>query len=244
VFGLALRSWGGTGWYFLKTFTAEPPRALKGFGRKPAGGGGSPKTVRLTIVLLFTSLSASAQILSVGVRGGVPINDFFDSVQGQTSSFVNNTNRYVVGPSVSLNLPFGFSIQGDALYRRLGVEYTRVGSGTAVSATSHSWQFPILGKLTLLPGPIRPFVNAGPSFQRLSRIKELPTTVTNPSSLNNDTSVGFTFGGGVQLRLGKRVRIEPEFRYTRWGSDALANPFNTIFNMNRNQGDLLVGILF
>lgn len=190
------------------------------------------------------SLGAPAQILSVGVRGGVPITDFFDSIQGQTSSFVNNTHRYVVGPSVALNLPFGFSIQGDALYRRLGVEYTRVGSGTAVTATSNSWQFPIQAKLTLLPGPIRPFVNGGPSFQRISRIKELPTAVTNPGSLNNDTTVGFTFGGGVQLRLGKRFRIEPEFRYTRWGSDALANPFNTIFNVNRNQGDFLVGILF
>jgi opacity protein-like surface antigen len=192
------------------------------------------------------SFGASAQILSVGVRGGVPITDFFNSIEGQTSSFVNNTNRYIVGPTVSLNLPFGFSIQGDALYRKLGAEYTRVGfgSGTAVSATSNSWQFPILAKMTLLPGPIRPFVNGGPSFQRLSRIEELPTTISNPSSLNNDTTIGFTFGGGVQLRLGRRVRIEPEFRYTRWGSDALANPFNTIFNVNRNQGDFLVGILF
>lgn len=189
-------------------------------------------------------MCASAQILSVGVRGGVPITDFFDSIQGQTSSFVNNTNRYVVGPTVSLNLPFGFSIQADALYRRTGVEYTRVGSGTAVTATSNSWQFPIQGKLTLLPGPIRPFISAGPSFQRLSRIKELPSTVTNPGSLNNDTTIGFTFGGGVQLRLGGRFRIEPEFRYTRWGSDSLANPFNTIFNVNRNQGDFLVGIVF
>lgn len=182
---------------------------------------------------------ASAQAVSIGVRGGVPITDFFNTVQGRQGSYATNTDRWTVGPTVALNLPLGFSVQLDALYRRLGWDYTQVTGGTVQTVSADSWQFPLLAKWAFLPGPVKPFVEGGASFQKISRLSQ----ITAPARLVNDPTVGFTFGAGIQLKIHK-VRIEPEFRYTRWGSEAFQDPLNSVLSTNRNQGDFLVGITF
>jgi hypothetical protein len=40
------------------------------------------------------------------------------------------------------------------------------------------------------------------------------------------------------------VRIGPELRYTRWGSENFEDPVSSLLHTNRNQGDFLIGILF
>ena len=63
--------------------------------------------------------------------------------------------------------------------------------------------------------------------------------------LKNDVATGFVAGVGLDLRL-LILRITPEIRYTRWGS----NTFSSIFppggslNSNQNQGEFLVGFSF
>jgi opacity protein-like surface antigen len=200
--------------------------------------------MRLCAFLLLLSGSAFGQLFSVGVRGGVPISDFFDIAQGTgVYNYVSNTDRYIIGPTAAVHLPFGFSVQVDALYRSLGYRLNISNPASTVDASASSWQFPILAQWAFLPGPIKPFVDFGPTFQKITGFKRTVNVVTNPSELNNDSTVGFTFGGGVQLKLG-RLRIEPEFRYTRWGSEAFTDPVNALLTTNRNQGDFLVGITF
>src|SRR4051794_27101617 len=65
------------------------------------------------VLLLVASVSpfASAQLLSVGALGGVPVSDSKDK---------NESPPYVVGGSVEVRLPAGFALEADALYRRLG----------------------------------------------------------------------------------------------------------------------------
>ena len=54
----------------------------------------------------------------------------------------------------------------------------------------------------------------------------------------------FVAGGGIEFKL-LFVRISPEIRFTRWGSDNLTSGLaNVILKANRNQGQFLVGFSF
>jgi hypothetical protein len=110
-------------------------------------------------------------------------------------------------------------------------------------------------KFEFTPGPIRPFVDAGISFRHISGVKEVRqivtipagavgvTTLTNPPEFQKATDEGLVFGVGVAFKLG-HVRIGPELRYTRWGSENFEDPVSSLLHTNRNQGDFLIGILF
>lgn len=201
------------------------------------------KGVRPLLLLFALSTAGFGQLISVGVRGGVPVTNFLDAVNGRDWSVDSTGDQFIVGPTVALNLPLGLSIQADALYRRVGYEYTRIGNNTFATAKTNAWQFPIMGKWAFLPGPIKPFVEGGVAFQKISDWTLIGDAFRDSGALTNNPTVGATFGVGIQLKLG-RVRIEPEARYTRWGVDAVNNPIDTIAKINRHQGDFLVGITF
>jgi opacity protein-like surface antigen len=198
-----------------------------------------------TCIFLLLAGSAFGQVFSVGFRAGVPFNDFLDRFEGlrNPGQFVQDSHRYLIGPTAVLHLPLGFSVGIDALYRKLEYSYTPPGANQTLGTSGSMWQFPVLVQWAFAPGPLKPFIDAGPSFQHITGLKDLTTAVTSPSELKNDSSVGFTFGAGLQLKFG-RLRIEPELRYTRWGADSLVSPLNTVLNINRNQGDLIVGFTF
>jgi len=60
---------------------------------------------------------------------------------------------------------------------------------------------------------------------------------------NKATDEGLVFGFGVAFKMGP-VRIGPEIRYTRWGSENFEDPVGSLLHTNKNQGDFLLGILF
>ena len=71
-------------------------------------------------LLLFSSLSF-AQSISVGIKGGIPLSDPFSdktisTINSVVHSFSGSTN-FVVGPTLEVHLPLGFSVEGDVLYR-------------------------------------------------------------------------------------------------------------------------------
>ena len=189
--------------------------------------------------------------VSIGVKGGVPITDFFNTVRGNNASYVTNTKRYLVGPTVEFHLPARLSIEVDALYKRAGFEYDQ--SIAANRITSHtvanSWEFPALLKWEIIPGPIRPFVDAGVSFRHISGIKQIRnvaggvTELPSAVEFNKRNDIGFAAGFGVAFKAGP-VRISPEFRYVRWGSENFRDPIGSLLRTNRNQGDFLLGLTF
>lgn len=211
--------------------------------------------MKATFITLFLTGLAWGQPISVGVKGGVPLTDFVETFRGNSASYVTNTKRYTVGPTVEFRLPARFSIEVDALYKRFGFDsQSTAGQQTALTRTrGNSWEFPILAKFEILPGPIRPFVNAGISIRHLSGIKQVRSVVSgvtfnqveinNPAEFNKETDLGFAFGGGIAFKAG-RLRISPELRYTRWGSENLRDPINSLLRTNRNQADFLLGITF
>jgi len=191
-------------------------------------------------VWLFLLSSAFGEIFSAGVRGGVPFTGALSDVTTHgvdviTRSF-SDSNQYIVGPMIELHLPLGFSVEADGLYRPLNVVIqNQIVPQPTIFRTEmnvSSWEFPILGKFRLPTPLIKPYVDAGPSFRTLG---------SNLSFLSNK---GITVGLGVELKI-SRLRIAPEIRYTRWGSDSKPSVSSLVsIASNTNQGEFLVGISF
>ena len=213
------------------------------------------KGVTNKCLLLFSfALAVEAQPVSVGVEGGVPITDAFQTFHGNSAFYATNTKRYIVGPTVQFHFPSRLTLEIDGLYRRLGYQYQQITPTIVFRSTvANSWEFPALLKFDVLPGPIRPFVGAGASFRHISGIEEVQRTVSaggliaanfnNAPEFNKRNDIGLVLGGGVTFKFGW-VRISPEFRYTRWGSEAFRDPVRGLLNSNRNQGDFLLGLTF
>ena len=192
------------------------------------------------LILLACSLTiplAAEHIFSFGIKGGVPLTDAFSDhtalgVDTLTHTFSDSKN-WALGPTVELSLPFGFAVEGDALYRPLNlatvasvVPQPALHSSTNIS----SWEFPILGKYHFLHTPvIKPYVEAGPIFRHVG---------SQASYLSNS---GFALGGGIDIKV-LLVRLTPEIRFSRWGGDT-ANFFGAAPSQ-LNQAEFLIGISF
>ena len=213
----------------------------------------------LALSLFFLALTAGSlpgQVVSIGVKGGVPLTDAFETAKGNNASYVTNTKRYTVGPTVEFHLPARFSVEIDALYTRVGFDgrsTSPVGSTSFTATRANSWQFPVLGKFEITPGPIRPFVDAGVSFRNISGIRQVRSAVTagtfnvvtfnNAPEFNKRNDMGATFGAGIAFKAGP-VRLTPEFRYTRWGGENFRDPVNALLRTTRNDGTFLIGFTF
>ena len=186
-----------------------------------------------TFLLLFVFISiAASQPVSAGLKVGAPLTDALNTpnVSGFAQSAAS-THRYAIGPYVELRLPFRFSLEVDALYR--SYEY-RLGSGAATTSVG-TWEFPFLAKYKLLKVPVKPYVEGGVVFSRLTGIKDL-------IELNHRANYGISLGAGVEIHA-LVLRISPEIRY-----DGVAfRNFDSLggtLQSNRNPAIFLVGIGF
>ena len=192
-----------------------------------------------------------AQPISFGAKAGVPILDFFETTKGNEASYFTNTKRYLIGGTVEFHLPWRFSIEVDGLYRRLGYQYEQsIPNNTFTTKTvANSWEFPALVKWEIIPGPIRPFVDTGASFRNISGIQQIrniagtDTNISTATEFNKRNDIGFVAGFGIAFKAGP-VRLSPEFRYTRWGSENFRDPIRSLLRTNRNQGDFMLGLTF
>jgi opacity protein-like surface antigen len=211
------------------------------------------RSILLTAVFAISGL---AQPVSIGVTGGVPMTDFLNAAHGDQASYATNTKRYTVGPTIEFHLPGRLSLEVDGLYKRVGYNFVgsdSTGNQLTARTTANSWEFPITGKFEITPGPLRPFIQAGVSVRNISGIRQVQdvvqagtlnqVTVSSPAEFNTDTDLGFVFGGGVSIKAG-RLRISPQIRYTRWGSENFRDPLHSLLHTNLNQADFLLGITF
>ena len=208
--------------------------------------------------LLFLSASALfSQPFSAGIKAGLPLTDFVNAVNSQNFKTSATTNRYIVGVTGELRLPFGLGFEIDALYRHFGYGSTSIISGITTTSvitdtSSGAWEFPILAKYRFKGTIAHPYVCAGVAWDKLSGVSQTvtrivadvanKTTSSNPFELRNDTTRGFVLGAGIDVKA-LVIHIAPELRFTRWGSQHFIDP-NGLFNSKQTQAEFLVGITF
>lgn len=207
-----------------------------------------------SVLLLFLgAVSAFPQSVGFGVKGGVPFTDFIDAVSRGTFNYTSKTQRYIVGPTIELRLPFGLSIEADALYRRFSYNGFIGGTaGTTTMATSgNAWEFPLLAKYRFKAPVARPFIAGGIAWDTLTGLKQdvrnaiASTGVissSRPAELDQKTTTGFVMGIGLDVKA-IFIHISPEIRYTRWGAKHFFDP-NGGINSNQNQAEFLIGLTF
>jgi hypothetical protein len=191
--------------------------------------------------ILVCPAAFGQHLFSFGVKGGVPLTDPLSSTTfngiDTTMHVFSDSKNYVIGPMVELNLPFGLSVEADALFRPLNLTtVTQVipfNTATRRSADFGSMEFPILLKAHFLHTPIvKPYVEAGPTFRYVA------------SKVPYLSNSGFAVGAGVDVKL-LLVRIAPELRFSHWGSDS-ASPLRNVSlpPSNQNQAEFLIGLSF
>jgi opacity protein-like surface antigen len=206
--------------------------------------------MRPLILLLLGAVSAWAQLFSYGVRAGVPLNNFLDAARSQQFAFNSTTNRYIVGPTAELHLPFGLGVEFDILYRRFNYNGsgTLAGVVTSNSATGNAWEFPLLAKYRFPTKMVHPYVDAGVAWDTLSGLTQaitrnaITTSTSSPAELNTTATRGFVMGAGLSVKV-LVIHVSPEIRFTRWGAQHFIDP-NGLLHSNVNQGEFLVGITF
>jgi hypothetical protein len=202
------------------------------------------------VLLVFTT-GALAQGVHVGLKGGVPLTEAFETVSEASRGYFSKTRRYIVGPSFELGLPAGFGIELDMLYTRLQFNsiQTLPGPVSTSDTSASSFEFPLLLKKKFGEGDARPFVSTGAAFRRLTDITQITDFVTgsrstdDPPELRDRNSVGFVIGGGVELRV-LLLKITPEVRFVRWGTENFREGISGLLKTNRSQGQFLVGLSF
>jgi hypothetical protein len=201
------------------------------------------------ILLLLVSSAvpfASAQFISVGALGGVPVPD------GKGN---DESRPYVVGGSVEVRLPAEFALEADALYRRLGNStlffYSPspgVLSSFANRERGNSWEFPLLGKYYFRrTSAWQPFVGTGFSFRTVGRhdannfslLSGTSVSTLSPGLVRSDyrdpLNVGAAVTAGVRFHAG-RLALLPQVRYTRWGGESSLS--------SKNEVNFLLGVSF
>ncbi|MBI1354198.1 MAG: outer membrane beta-barrel protein [Acidobacteria bacterium] len=152
--------------------------------------------MRLLLILslpLVLGGSAAAQRLQFGVIGGAAATrDYIRSDDNGSGS-----RSPIGGPSLEWRFTEHFSVESNAIYRRL----QREQGGPTVT-----WEFPVLAKYRFTTGRVNPFVEGGVSFRATGNRN------THPSHF------GVTAGAGVDL-LWHGLTVSPTVRYTRWRDD-------------------------
>ncbi|HXJ39609.1 MAG TPA: outer membrane beta-barrel protein [Bryobacteraceae bacterium] len=213
--------------------------------------------MRCFLLFFFMAALASAQIVSVGLKGGVPLTDA--SPYFSATSTVD-TGRWTIGPTVELRLIYGFSLEADALYRGyrkqqsfVSMEFVTPGitypaTFSSFRSNTKAWDIPLLLKYRIGSRSFKPFLDAGytwthstsdvtSSLNCLSSADKCAASSLSSyfqlqsQTQHSDVSSGPTAGVGLEVKRGW-VRIAPEIRYTHFS------------NPTTNQVTLLVGFTF
>ena len=174
---------------------------------------------------------------SVGIKVGVPFTNIVPDF-GQRLPFSTEMSRFTVGPALEVGLPLGFAAEFDALYKRFQHTGLSIVPGEIVAERANSWEFVLAAKYRAGAGPVRPYVEAGVSFNRLSGFLTSFRTLPAPPSTQSkatETRSGIVVGTGLEFTL-PAVRIVPGIRYSHWGEGRVLPSTNLV--------DFQVGILF
>jgi hypothetical protein len=182
--------------------------------------------MRLSIFALVLAAFPLHAQFSVGIRGGIPITDSYKVA----SNYRNIPNRYLIGPTFEARLPLRFAVTFDLLYRKQEFQ-----NGTAASVSTNKMDFPIMVRYRLGKDSMRPFIAAGPTFNKF-----WGRNLFSPIEYVKSSAGGVVFGAGVDLK-GPFFHLAPELRITHYGKENFKDPTGALFKSKLNQADLIVG---
>ena len=193
--------------------------------------------MRSLFLTLFLSVPACGEIFSIGGIIGTPVTDVTETTTIAGINYLRNSNLLTVGPSVQVNLPAGFRIEIDALYRPVAYQIATLLIPINVSASQFS--FPALlqyqiGKFRC----VKPYAEGGLSFNYLTGLHQATGLLpSQPGAIVQTTHPSVVLGFGLDFKV-PFIRISPELRYTR----QFSGEFLGISQLN--QGEVLVGLRF
>lgn len=219
-------------------------------------------------VVLLSASPACCQGLHLGLKAGIPITQYFETgAEGGlhgSATYSAATRRYTIGVSGEWRLSDSFGFEVDTLYHRMGyvaiVNSFDSANGnfqnSAIDVKGDSWDFPVLAKYRL-GHVVRPYVAGGAVVRYLGPVRgrgqqtigslvsrtssTSPLDTSDPSELRKRIYPGLTAAVGLETRVG-RVRVLPEFRYTRWTANISAP--GGLLRFPSNQAEFLAGVLF
>jgi len=217
--------------------------------------------MRLFIPFLLAAALAPAQVVSVGVKAGVPVTSALSGYEYDYTSMLD-TGRWTVGPTIEFRLVWGLSVEADALYRGYRYQHSSISAeltepdGTTYPAFAYSyrsntkvWDVPLLLKYRIGSRRYRPFVDAGATFSHQSSDLIVSSSCLSSASVcaassfatyygsgvhlitATSGSTGPTAGAGVEFKIG-RFRLSPEVRYTHFS------------NSTRNLATVMLGFTY
>ncbi len=195
--------------------------------------------MRVCALFLLALGSASAQPVSIGVKAGVPLTEL---LAASSPGYQSSTQRFTVGPTVELGLPYRFAFEVDAIYKRMEFGFSQPassasGSPPIATTTAGRWEFPLLLKHRLGRASPRPFWALGVSFNHVTG--EPPK---NLIELRHRGAKGFLIAAGLEARFGL-FRLAPEVRVIRW-ADRNFGVRDAPLRSNLTQAEFLVGWTF
>jgi hypothetical protein len=237
-------------------------------------------TIAVTCLLSGDATSAFGQHVSVGIKAGVPLADFVQLLQSDVSIGGQparaQTKRYTVGPVVDVSFPRGWGLEVGAMYKRFdeqageitvgpqtcgfSEEPARCLTSTRVSAVGQSWEVPIAGQYRMSLSLLRPYIEAGFSYNHLSNVfapfspfpspVPIPVGQVVPPPRDSVNRKGVLLGIGAELKLSK-IHVIPGLRYAHYNNKN-APVFNgpRVFNgppdwlPSTNSVDFLLGFTF
>ena len=198
----------------------------------------------LFVLGALSAVSAHAEIFSIGLLGGAPFTDVANATNQNNFAFVSKSTNFTVGPAFQVNLPLNLRVEVDALYRPYSFSATctlPAPGATCVSpfeVSASQWRFPFLAQYRLKLPVVKPFIEAGLSFDHLSNISAAASRITSGAgTLVQESHAGVVLGAGVDVKI-PLVRLSGELRYTHQGSA----DFSAVSKVN--QAEVLVGIHF
>lgn len=182
-------------------------------------------------MLIISTSSFAASPIVFGGRGGASLlNDTTSNLLNRAGASAADRN-YIIGPTLGVRLPLGFSVEGDALFSRRTLSFGQIPIVGSLGTHADSWEFPVMLKYSIGRGTIAPVLGAGVTVRHLNNFGNASTFLLSSSTTSNN--VGFVAGGGFRFRAGP-LNITPEVRYVRWNGGGFAQSLLDALTGSRN----------
>ena len=151
----------------------------------------------LLLIALLIPCAGMAQIVSMGLKAGIPVTEAFETANFDSGpgflrtqiTYTSRAKRYTIGPAVEVSLPLGLALEFDALYKRLDYNFSsgvRNPFGT-FHQEQHNivsrWDLPLLLKYRVRTfGSLTPYVSAGLNTNYIVNTTQLSRDFFTPSS--------------------------------------------------------------